>query len=776
MAIKQIVNNDKHIAEAIDRLPQQYKDAPKTYSGGTESGWEGLIRSFSLNAQSLEDIMQSMLDQRGLDTAVGVNLDRIGQIVGEERLGRNDADYLSSILGKIAENNSDGTAKDIILSVKRFVSASVYEYFDLTIAKFKVTLIDPVLPINPRVYDSLNTAKVAGVGFQPFTLVPATEGYFGFSSDPNVDAFGFLTKWVGEFPFIFQPNPINGAEVNNGLTANVDLESEAWGFGDQPFVSPARSWSSISWSPELELFCACHNDNTDGKILRSTDGINWTSTFVQQAVYLRGMAWSPALSLFVAVGTHSSPNGYRSADGISWTSTTIVSNSFDWHGIIWVETSSQFPSGNFVAVGNNRISFSTNGTSWNNVTSPTSSEWSSVAYSPSLNRHCAVATVGGDRVMYSAVGNISSWTQLSSGMDSYAWEDIIWSDSESMFVAVGNSGRIGYSADGTSWTIIRPTIDAVLLSTNLTNIVWCEAIGQYIAGGGFIADSTFVSAFTITGTWTRYHVSAIGPQVVYVGGLEWAEDLDIFTALSYTGNYGASSIPDTRMKAVDNAWRFTIDGTAGTLAELRTKGLARENSIADITIKCSIYDSTGVTLIAESLNILDSADLLDYVDETTEYDSPPFNFNYIPLLAATVYLVEFKVVTADVGHVKVVGDKSHTGEQGQFSPHGEQFNYFDDWGVVLDLVYTDDLTRIDLIVDSGEDNLKFQVLEDSNALDFFNKLTSDFSAIGGVVTFTDLGGIEWKLESTTACPVTSSIVSLARVIQLEITASIINLD
>ena len=138
MTVQDITPIDDHAIIAISRLTQIYKDPVKQYSVGwsadLKSGWEVLIHALTIPSQSLEDIMGDMLQGRGLSSSTGVNLDRIGQIVGADRGSNGDSNYIVIITAKIAENNSDGTAANLlnilrILQGPRFISSSIKELF-----------------------------------------------------------------------------------------------------------------------------------------------------------------------------------------------------------------------------------------------------------------------------------------------------------------------------------------------------------------------------------------------------------------------------------------------------------------------------------------------------------------------------------------------------------------------------------------------------------------------------------------------------------------------
>jgi hypothetical protein len=100
-----------HVDAAIDRLPEQHKGKTKI---------EALISALTDPFQTLENGLWQLLTERGVDTAVGVQLTAIGDLVGEPRAGDVDDDYRPRIRARIATNKSTGTISDI-LTVSRNV-------------------------------------------------------------------------------------------------------------------------------------------------------------------------------------------------------------------------------------------------------------------------------------------------------------------------------------------------------------------------------------------------------------------------------------------------------------------------------------------------------------------------------------------------------------------------------------------------------------------------------------------------------------------------------
>lgn len=89
----------------LDNLLHQFNDSYLLNS---------LTESFILESNDLEDLSENLLLQRSVDTAIGVQLDQVGLLVGEVRNGRSDEDFRQAIKLRIAINTSRGTVEDII--------------------------------------------------------------------------------------------------------------------------------------------------------------------------------------------------------------------------------------------------------------------------------------------------------------------------------------------------------------------------------------------------------------------------------------------------------------------------------------------------------------------------------------------------------------------------------------------------------------------------------------------------------------------------------------
>ena len=110
-------------AEARGRLLEQYKAKPN---------FEAFVTLLARQTQELEEIYFDILAAFALGTAVGEQLDFLGQIIGRERLGLSDTAYRVRLNAQVLLNKASGTLEEILAIidiVKPGLSLVVREHF-----------------------------------------------------------------------------------------------------------------------------------------------------------------------------------------------------------------------------------------------------------------------------------------------------------------------------------------------------------------------------------------------------------------------------------------------------------------------------------------------------------------------------------------------------------------------------------------------------------------------------------------------------------------------
>lgn len=180
----------------------------------------------------------------------------------------------------------------------------------------------------------------------------------------------------------------------------------------------------------------------DGGFYSSADGVNWQYAGPSGGTP-RAVAWSPSLSLYVAVGDA----GYisTSSDGETWTELAPSPTADDMKSVAWLD-------GRFIATGaSDAIFYSDNGTDWTQATTPDLNiELLSVAWNGATGAesvYVALGTASGyisaDGVMWTAIANPPS-------TDNYA---VAWGGGTAgCFATIGWSNNLFVSFDGENWT------------------------------------------------------------------------------------------------------------------------------------------------------------------------------------------------------------------------------------------------------------------------------------------------------------------------------------
>jgi len=145
-----------HIAEALANLVEQFKGQPTIAA---------TLTAFVQQVQELEGALFELLEERGIDTAIGAQLDTLGDIVGEPRLGRGDDNYRVAIRGRILVNLSEGTPVDLIgllVVLSEGSAVTLTEYYPASLTAELATAVGDEEEAH-RIGDLLHTATAAGV-------------------------------------------------------------------------------------------------------------------------------------------------------------------------------------------------------------------------------------------------------------------------------------------------------------------------------------------------------------------------------------------------------------------------------------------------------------------------------------------------------------------------------------------------------------------------------------------------------------------------------------
>lgn len=174
-----------HVSDALERLLEQYKGKPRI---------EGMISCFVEQIQELEDVVFDLPEDLAIATAVGVQLDLIGTIVVQERLGFSDDIYRALLQAKVGENVSKSTPENVIDVVKLLTGAGLVHLQEFYPAGYGISIdqdIDPSLI--DFFYDRIERVDPAAVRLESLVCFDPDEA-FAFDGGPGTAlGFGDLT-------------------------------------------------------------------------------------------------------------------------------------------------------------------------------------------------------------------------------------------------------------------------------------------------------------------------------------------------------------------------------------------------------------------------------------------------------------------------------------------------------------------------------------------------------------------------------------------------------
>lgn len=174
-----------HIARAKNRLIEQYKGKLKI---------EGVVEAVVKPLQDIEDVLQQLKTERWIESSIGIQLDKIGEIVGLEReYEQEDEDYRLLIKAKIIMNLNQGTPEEIIAAAKFFIGAIFIWYLEVYPAAVDIFSSTVVPPENrAKIRNQLKKFLPAGVSLDAFGQFDETNAFvfnggtgFGDVSDPS---------------------------------------------------------------------------------------------------------------------------------------------------------------------------------------------------------------------------------------------------------------------------------------------------------------------------------------------------------------------------------------------------------------------------------------------------------------------------------------------------------------------------------------------------------------------------------------------------------------
>ncbi len=182
-----------HVETGLSRLIERWR-------ADTNPNLATLVSSVLEEVQEFENAAWIVIYGRMIDYAENSQLDMLGRIVGQDRLGLGDDAYRARIRVRIRINQSIGTPKDVI-AVLRMLDPSAFSYIEYGTATFRVVYREPpstaaVGSQIPAIVKDTRAAGVAGLVTMPVDRVDGRSALFGSVYDPTLNAArGFSSSY-----------------------------------------------------------------------------------------------------------------------------------------------------------------------------------------------------------------------------------------------------------------------------------------------------------------------------------------------------------------------------------------------------------------------------------------------------------------------------------------------------------------------------------------------------------------------------------------------------
>ncbi len=161
-----------HIELALSRLAGQF------------DGSENLKKLLTESVRPLQSIEQDFNDlkvNRWIESAVGQQLDNLGNIVGELRQGRDDETYRRVLLFRVFVNVSEGTPQVLLAALKFLTDPTDMQYIEVYPAT--VLLYTNGYFVDNRIQSQVQDVSPAGIATVP-VMVSFANTPFRFTREP----------------------------------------------------------------------------------------------------------------------------------------------------------------------------------------------------------------------------------------------------------------------------------------------------------------------------------------------------------------------------------------------------------------------------------------------------------------------------------------------------------------------------------------------------------------------------------------------------------------
>jgi hypothetical protein len=161
--------------------------------GSDQTNFQKFLAAMVTECTQINAAELQLANDRYLATAIGVQLDGIGQILGLARLpDQTDAEYREALYFQVFINKSTATPEEAIATLKFLTKASHIGYFELPSAFYEMSTdgLPENFSIPPdAIVNAISAISPAGVNYVPITCTFGISPIFIFCSDPIIEDF-----------------------------------------------------------------------------------------------------------------------------------------------------------------------------------------------------------------------------------------------------------------------------------------------------------------------------------------------------------------------------------------------------------------------------------------------------------------------------------------------------------------------------------------------------------------------------------------------------------
>ena len=426
--------------------------------------------------------------------------------------------------------------------------------------------------------------------FVAISQIGGTTNYGILSSSDGINWFNRTIPAVNTWSTVTWGG-VSGSKVFVALSSNGTnrLMTSPDGITWTSRTITSQTWSSVVWSPELNIFAAISSNGATTAISTSPNGITWTLRSVPISAQWTSITWGGTTGNKRFVACAQGSQIMTSTDGITWTLQTTLSGTRTPKSIIWASNLNKFIIVCNTGI-NNRIITSSDGINWSTaITQNLDINYQTICYSPELN----IIVAGGN------ASGVYKYNNISTSIDSDNWilrdtsydgaRQIIWSNILNSYIGVmgGASGQkrkdMISSLDGYNWTLYPSNLydtiygeplklleiselSIILLSTSsniykstngtfwtlcntptplvsISNFAYASSINTIVGIGNTNAVDTSRIVYSIDGGNNWSYINTILPIAATGGGIKdivWSPILQKFAIIA--NNYIASPI------------------------------------------------------------------------------------------------------------------------------------------------------------------------------------------------------------------------------------------